>query len=147
MSYIYIYIYLTHYFLHPNHPSKITVKLVKCRDVRHDGHGDHDDEVVANVQLDPKHIREHLDCLTYLHKQLVKCNDGDLENRIETCHLSIEEIKLEIEKCKNSMRIIDCDVDVNLLLCNLDTLGYYLKQIHNCYVNEMHGSKRNFFVF
>ena len=64
-----------------------------------------------------------------------------MENRIETCQLSAEEIKLEIEKCKNSIRIIDHDRDVNLLLCNLDMLGYYLKQIHNCYVNEMHARK------
>ena len=74
--------------------------------------------------------------MTYLCKQLVKHDDGHLENRIETCQLSTEEIKSEIEKCENSMRIIDRDVDVNLLLCNLDMFRYYLKQIHHCYVNE-----------
>ena len=101
--------------------SKMSRQSCDMRDLHE--YGDDDDyKVTANVRLDPKYVTENLDCFTYLCKQLVKCNDGALENRIKTCQLSVEEIKSETEKCESSMRIINRDVDVILSKANSQLL-------------------------
>ena len=49
----------------------------------------------------------------------------------------IDNLKMDVEQCENSLKLIDSDVDVNLMLSNLEMLKDYLKDIYECYVTTL----------
>ena len=55
---------------------------------------------------------------------------------------SIDNLKMAVENCQNTMKLIDSDVNVNLLFANLETLKDYLKDIYKCYENVLKSKKK-----
>ena len=82
--------------------------------------------MASGGKFDSTYVKEHLDCFTFLCKQFIK---QDNTNN------SINNLKMVVENCQNMVKLMDSDVDVNLMLANLETLKDYLKEIYVCYEN------------
>ena len=71
----------------------------------------------GNGKFDSMYMKEHLDCFTFLCKQFVKQDKNDLKFTLDNTNNLID-LKMGVENCQN-MKLIDSDVDVNLMFANL----------------------------
>ena len=85
-----------------------------------------DNEEMVCRKLNSMYMKEHLDCLTFLCQQFIKHDN------------SIDNLKMAVENCQNTMKLMDSNVDVNLLFANLETL----KDIYVCYKTVLKSKKK-----
>ena len=91
------------------------------------------DEMLTDGRLNSVYMKKRLDSLTFLCEQFVKQDKNDD---------LIDNLRMAVQNCKNQMKLIDSDVDVNLMLGNVEMLKDYLKDIYRCYENALKSRKK-----